>query len=141
MGSPKVRIANYVAGPSNCIASSTYYSVCCLSDCESLRNELEGKIQAPLASPEHVAAVVGNLSSSTVDAPRDLPQALTDKLQTIADRHSGEVPLHGRLFTQWMHYAFPNECPYPHIAESQAALTAVHWRENTVTATTAERHW
>jgi hypothetical protein len=80
MGGPKVRIANYVAGPSNCIASSTYYSVCCLSDCESLRNELEGKIQAPVASPEHVVAVVGNLSSSTVDAPRDLPQALTDKL-------------------------------------------------------------
>jgi hypothetical protein len=139
-GSPKVRIANYLAGPSNCIASSTYYSVCCLSDCEGLRNELEGKVQAPVASVEHLLDIVGNLSSSTVDAPREMPKALADKLQVIAERHSGLVPLHGRLFSQWMHYAFPNECPYPHIAESQAALTPAHWTgDNKPLATREEK--
>jgi hypothetical protein len=139
IGSPKVRIANYLAGPSNCIASSTYYSVCCLSDCEGLRNDVEGKIKAPVASPEHLLSIVGNLSSSSVDAPRKLPRALADKLQAIADRHSGLVPLHGRLFAQWMHYAFPSECPYPHIAESQAALTATHCFENKRTVTSEEK--
>ncbi len=28
----------------------------------------------------------------------------------------GRVPLHGRLFAQWMHHVFPRECPYPHVA-------------------------
>merc|ERR1719511_91835 len=64
---PSVRIANYMAGPSNCIAKSTYYSVCCLSDCEGIMNELEDKIEAPAASPELLLAVVGNLSSSSAE--------------------------------------------------------------------------
>merc|ERR550537_1532339 len=25
------------------------------------------------------------------------------------------IPLHGRLLAQWLHYAFPRECPYPHM--------------------------
>merc|ERR1719367_652914 len=40
-GSPKVRIANYLLGPSNCRGSSAYYQVCCMSECEPLFNELE----------------------------------------------------------------------------------------------------
>ena len=51
----KVRIANYLQGPSNCIASSTYYSVCCLSECEGVLNDLEVKIQAPTAEPMPVS--------------------------------------------------------------------------------------
>lgn len=43
-----------------------------------------------------------------------LTKALNGQLQKIADTHSGKVPLHGRLFAQWMHYAFPRECPFPH---------------------------
>ena len=42
-GEAYVRIANYMTGPSNCIASSSYYSVCCLNECEGLMNELESK--------------------------------------------------------------------------------------------------
>merc|ERR1719446_1699768 len=37
-------------------------------------------------------------------------------LEEIATHHSGLVPVHGRLFSQWLHYAFPHECPYPHMA-------------------------
>merc|ERR1711981_969440 len=73
-GGPAVLIPNYLVGPTNCIASSSYYSVCCMNECEGLMNELEHKIQAPKASPERLLALVGNLSSSTVDAPRALPQ-------------------------------------------------------------------
>merc|ERR1711862_713937 len=25
----------------------------------------------------------------------------------------GVVPLHGRAFSQWMHFVFPHDCPYP----------------------------
>jgi hypothetical protein len=132
-GGPRVRIANYLAGPSNCIASSTYYSVCCISECEILLNELESKIQAPSADPSRLLGLVSNMSSSTVDAPRDLGR-LMDKLETIADRNAGQVPLHGRLFAQWLHHAFPNECPYPAITETAAALTPNHWTGKSVTA-------
>ena len=31
---PRVRIANYITGPSKCIASSKYYSVWCLKECD-----------------------------------------------------------------------------------------------------------
>ena len=111
-GGPAVLIPNYLAGPTNCIASSSYYSVCCMNECEGLMNELEHKIQAPKASPERLLSLVGNLSSSTVDAPRTFPSALTEKLHAVASHHEGEVPIHGRFFAQWLHFAFPNECPF-----------------------------
>merc|ERR1719480_457031 len=39
---------------------------------------------------------------------------LKSQLWRIAEVHRGEVPLHGRLFSQWLHYTFPRECPLPH---------------------------
>jgi len=129
-----VRIANYISGPSNCIASSQYYSVCCLSDCESLMNELEGTVRAPTASPEQLLALIGNLSSSTVDAPRQLPHSLEEKLNAIGSRHGGRVPLHGRLLMQWMHFAFPADCPFPQVSEDASALSPSHWLDKKATA-------
>ena len=38
-----------------------------------------------------------------LDAPRQLPRALLNKLDEIAQLHGGEVPIHGRLFAQWLH--------------------------------------
>lgn len=139
-GAPAVRIANYLLGPSNCIASSSYYSICCLSECEGLVNELEVQIMSPEASPEHLRRLVGNLSSSTVEGPRELPEGLVEKLHSIAARHGGTVPLHGRLFLQWLHHAFPNECPYPEIVEKAAALTQGHWEEQKPMASEEEKN-
>merc|ERR1719171_44539 len=85
-----------------------------MNECEGLMNEIEHEIQAPTASPERLLGLVGNLSSSTIDGPRAFPSALKDKLYGIASHHEGEVPIHGRFFAQWLHFAFPNECPYPH---------------------------
>ena len=48
---------------------------------------------------------------------------LVAQLEAIAEVHSGEVPLHGRLFAQWLHYAFQYECPYPQ--KSDAVVTSV----------------
>merc|ERR1719297_394660 len=137
---PQVRIANYLMGPSNCIASSSYFSVCCLSECEGLMRELEQTIQAPTASAVQLLSLVGNMSSSSVEAPRDLPETLVDKLWAIAERHKGKVPLHARLFAQWMHFAFPGECPSPQAVEDAAVLRPSHWSgQQRATATDEER--
>jgi len=130
---PQVIIANYVAGPSNCIASSSYYSVCCLSECEGIFSELEHHVLAPAASPQRLLSLVRNIS----DTP--LPQGLPEKLQAIAAHHDGEVPLHGRLFAQWLHFAFPFECPYPSVLESATALTASQWLGGKSAASQEER--
>merc|ERR1719352_1850687 len=54
-----------------------------------------------------------------IDAQYDEPQNLTaqmvSKLHEVAAEHGGQIPLHGRLFSQWLHYAFPYECPYPQL--------------------------
>eukprot|EP00930_Biecheleria_cincta_P028726 TRINITY_DN20034_c0_g1_i1.p1 TRINITY_DN20034_c0_g1~~TRINITY_DN20034_c0_g1_i1.p1 ORF type:complete len:590 (-),score=119.08 TRINITY_DN20034_c0_g1_i1:168-1853(-) len=126
-GEPRVRIANYMIGPSNCIASSTYYSVCCLNECESLMNELEAKVRKPAEEPGQLLDFVSNMSSSTVDGHRELSQALMRRLHDIASRHGGQVQLHSRLFAQWMHHVFPNECPYPEMSDDVTVLTPSHW--------------
>merc|ERR1719235_104457 len=60
------------------------------------------------------------MTSHTADLeekrPLRLKGALTKQLTEIANAHGGQVPLHGRLFAQWLHYAFPHECPFPHRA-------------------------
>lgn len=134
----KVRIANYLQGPSNCIATTTYYSVCCLSECEGVLNDLEAKVQGPSAEAAHLLRLVGNVSSSTVDAPREFPQVMVERLQQIAEQNDGEVPLHGRLFAEWLHFAFPNECPYPHMVEAKT-LTPSHWFDKTISVEPDQR--
>jgi len=133
----RVRIPNYVAGPTNCIAQSAYYSVCCLSECETLMNELEGKIQAPMASSAQLVRLLSNMESSSMEAPRVLPKVLVDKLDVIAERNDGAVPLHGRLFAQWLHFAFPYECPFPEQVSS-AALTPSQWLDGKALASPEE---
>merc|ERR1719272_617081 len=113
---PSVIIANYLNSPTNCIASSSFYSVCCMDECEGLLGHLEQKVASPEATSTRIADIVSELASSSVIAPRKLTQGLLDRLGEIAAEHGGSVPLHGRLFAQWMHHAFPRECPYPHLS-------------------------
>ena len=138
-GEKKVRIANYLQGPSNCIASSSYYSICCLSECEGLVNELEATVQAPAADPAYLLELVGHISSASVDAPRQLPFGLKRRLQDIADHNGGQVPLHGRLFAEWMHYAFPHECPYPKVFQESKILTPEFWAQKKMSVDAQER--
>jgi hypothetical protein len=130
---PKVIITNYVAGPSNCIASSSYYSVCCISECDAIFTDLEKHILAPAASPDRVLALASNMSDHA------LSKDLEEKLRSIAERHGGQVPLHGRLFAQWLHFAFPHECPFPSVVASSAALTASEWLDADKYASEDER--
>eukprot|EP00929_Paragymnodinium_shiwhaense_P068961 TRINITY_DN3478_c1_g1_i1.p1 TRINITY_DN3478_c1_g1~~TRINITY_DN3478_c1_g1_i1.p1 ORF type:complete len:599 (+),score=180.98 TRINITY_DN3478_c1_g1_i1:87-1799(+) len=134
---PQVRIANYVLGPTNCIARSAFYSVCCVNECENLVSTLESQVQAPIASPEQLLRMVGGMASSTTDAPRAISEELARKLRSIAERNGGSVPLHGRLFMQWLHFAFPYECPYPQQVDT-AAMSPLAWGHGKATADTEE---
>merc|ERR1719215_1543338 len=134
---PSVVIVNYLTSPGNCIASSSFYSVCCMDECEGLLGHLERKIAGPEATPSRIAKLISELSSSSVIAPRHLPQVLLDRLGEIAATHGGTVPLHGRLFGQWMHHAFPRECPYPHLSGTTNPQTPDEWLESTGEETSA----
>merc|ERR1719517_101226 len=90
---------------------------------------LERSLVAPAASPGRIAELVAGLRSDTVDAPRHLTASLVSRLEEIADHHDGLVPLHGRLFAQWMHHAYPLECPYPHAAGTTQPITPDEWME------------
>ena len=124
---PSVIIPNYIQSATNCIASESLYSVCCLNECEQLMSHLEQEIDAPEAEPSRIAAMVASLPSSTVEAPRTLSPTLLEKLDEAAATHGGTVQLHGRLFGQWMHHAFPRECPFPHVAGSTNPQTPDEW--------------
>lgn len=121
----QVIIPNYLQAASNCIVSTSHYLVCCMNECEGLLGEIEQQIGRPTASPEEILDIVANLSSSSSqdDEPPNLNDGLAEQLRNVAAPHGGQVPLHGRLFAQWLHYAFPRECPFPHKAGSFAAHT------------------
>merc|ERR1719263_1524255 len=100
-----------------------------MDECEDLLTHLENDIKASEAPAARIAGLVAALPSATVTAPRELSSTLRRRLDEIADTHSGTIPLHGRLFAQWMHHAYPRECPYPHIAGTTAPQAAKGWQD------------
>eukprot|EP00933_Yihiella_yeosuensis_P058715 TRINITY_DN5938_c0_g1_i2.p1 TRINITY_DN5938_c0_g1~~TRINITY_DN5938_c0_g1_i2.p1 ORF type:complete len:384 (-),score=77.94 TRINITY_DN5938_c0_g1_i2:48-1199(-) len=129
-GKPTVVIPNYVNSRSNCLASSSIYSVCCLNECEALMGHIERQVAAPEASVRSIVELVSKLPSATVSAPRELSKELQARLEEVAAHHSGNVPLHGRLFAQWLHHAYPRECPFPHTSGSTNPMTADAWMQD-----------
>jgi len=127
----KLIIPNYINGPSNCIASSGFYAVCCIDECEDLLGHLESKLGAPTATPAEIVTLVAALPSASVPSNRTLSAALLRRLDDVAQHHGGRIPLHGRLFAQWMHHAYPRECPYPHVTGTTAPRTAEEWESET----------
>jgi hypothetical protein len=128
--SPSVMIANYLHSSNNCIASSGFYSVCCKDECEALFGHLEEQIAAPEAKPDTIVELIKHLPSSSVSTPRELAPTLLTRLEDIAAMNDGKVHLHGRLFAQWMHHAYPRECPYPHLTGTISQQTPDEWEES-----------
>jgi len=128
----RVIIPNYLNAPSNCIASSAYYGVCCIDECEEFVSQLERKLQAPTASLAEVAAIVhmqlAHVQSASAAGNSTLSKSILEKLQELADHHGGRVPIHGRLFAQWLHIVYPRECPYPHVSGTTQPKTAKEWK-------------
>jgi hypothetical protein len=138
---PQVLIANYIDGPSNCISHNNFFSVCCISECTGLLREIEGKVHAPAAEPGQLLDILFNLASDGTRGPLGQQKTafVTQKMHVIAERHGGMVPLHGRLFAQLLHHAFPSECPYPHAAASPASLSPSRHDEMSQVASKRER--
>jgi hypothetical protein len=111
---PRVIITNYIHQPNNCMITTESYSVCCRNECEDYMDELEAKVAAPQASAEKLVSLVQEIASMHSDSPPEVSKTMRARLQEIAEANGGEVPLHGRLFAQWLHYMFPHECVFPH---------------------------
>jgi hypothetical protein len=118
VSNPRVIIPNYIHSQSNCLGSSAHYSVCCLDECETILGRLEQSIAARAATPTEIVNLVRTIPSATVPGNRTLSPWLRERLEEIANRHHGRVPLHGRLFSQWLHFAYPRECKFPHVTDS-----------------------
>jgi len=127
-----VILPNYIAARTNCHAPSNLYTICCSDECEGLLGHIERHVTAPTAQPAQLIQIVSTLSSDTVDAPRNLSVLLVSRLHEIASTHGGSVPLHGRLFAQWMHHAYPRECPFPHVTGEGSPLAANNWMNESI---------
>merc|ERR1719316_147059 len=71
------------------------------------------------------------MPSGTTAANRKLSPLLRSRLNETAQHHGGLVPLHGRLFAQWMHLAYPRECNYPHLSGTTYKKTMEEWERET----------
>jgi len=132
----QVIIPNYMQAASNCIVSTPHYLVCCVNECESILNHVEAGVGSSLANPAQVLQLVSNVTDFD-DEPPKLKDSLKVQLERIAETHNGKIPLHGRLFAQWLHYVFPRECPFPHKTGASSAQTPVQFGDDYV-ASTAE---
>jgi hypothetical protein len=61
------------------------------------------------------------------DKPVKLSDSLKDRLRAVGDRHEGKIRLHSRLFAQWLHYVFPQECPFPHKSGTINMVSAMEY--------------
>ena len=82
------------------------------------------KIGASTAYPDEILSIIPAIP---VDEPREISENLRVRLQSASDAN-GRVPIHGRLFTQWLHNVFPRECPYPHQKGSVSLHTPEEWK-------------
>merc|ERR1719476_1017834 len=94
----------------------------------------------PSAPPSEIIEKASLLESDTVAAPRNLSSALQARLNQIGAMHGGRVPLHGRLFAQWMHHTYPRECLFPPVSGSTSPPSLDEWL-GSMEATQEEMEW
>jgi diadenosine tetraphosphatase ApaH/serine/threonine PP2A family protein phosphatase len=87
-----------------------------LDECEGILGRIEQLVSAPEVPASTILKIVPTIASATTPNNRTLSSWLQHRLNEIAEHHGGLVPLHGRLFAQWLHYAYPRECNFPHVA-------------------------
>eukprot|EP00929_Paragymnodinium_shiwhaense_P081811 TRINITY_DN428_c0_g6_i1.p1 TRINITY_DN428_c0_g6~~TRINITY_DN428_c0_g6_i1.p1 ORF type:complete len:602 (-),score=160.71 TRINITY_DN428_c0_g6_i1:148-1953(-) len=121
---PRVIIANYISGQANCVARTMFHAVCCPDECETHLSRFEQQLGRPEATPEEILAAEAAEGAAVSDL-------LQKRLHTIAAHHGGTVPLHGRLFAQWLHFVRPTSCAYPHPPGATYTKTMEEWEEDT----------
>jgi len=135
---PQVIAANYMQSSNSCVVGQKHFRVCCANPCQDFYSDLEAAIGAPEGAPGEILAIVSNFTHGLDDEPPRITAKLKAQLQEIAEANHGMIPLHGRLFAQWLHFVFPTECPFPHKADSVSGLSPFEFGVNEFTATVAE---
>jgi len=95
---------------------------------------IEEQVAGPAASAAQLAQIVTGLRDA-----KGLDPKLQKRLHGIAAQSGGLVPLHGRLFAQFLHHAFPRDCPYPHEAGTTNPQTPDDWMKSNGRSTTVSR--
>lgn len=131
--SPRLLTANYINSPTNCIQPTGYYMVCCHNECDDTLGHLERQLASPSATPVEILVALKALPgpAASLRGGRRLPPALRRRLTEVAGHHGGRVPIHGRLFAQWLHHVYPNECPYPHLSGTKNPEYVTDFEEET----------
>ena len=127
----QVIISNYLQSVSNCAPVTEHYNLCCPDLCESMLAEIEVAVGQEEASAEQILLIVENMSMPFSEDFEDeqlvqIDRFLRTRLDDVAAAHGGNVRLHSRLFAQWLHYAFPRDCPFPHKAGT-TVTSGVRW--------------
>jgi len=129
-----VIIPNYAYARLNCLNESSLYSVCCRNTCDDLLAQLEARVAGPSAPAATLAALATELTpgeESLASRGASFEPGLIARLDEVAALHGGQVPLHGRLFAQWLHHAYPLDCPYPHEAGTATLESPEEWMART----------
>jgi len=120
---PRVIVPNYMYSLSNCVTMRKHFSICCLDACESILATVEMLLGSPRGLPEDITDVLSGLSMVESQTNLALSGSLRQRLYDVAASHGGLVPIHGRLFQQWLHHAYPLECAFPHMSGTVRPLT------------------
>jgi hypothetical protein len=126
VGAKRLIIPNYIHSQSFCLSTVSFYTVCCPSECEGFLRTLENDVAAPVVEPERLNELV---SSRLPNAIGDPTARLAD-FNSIAAANNGKVPLHSRAFSQWLHRAFPTQCPSPNDMSTTNPKTADEWMQD-----------
>lgn len=127
---PRVIIPNYVAGLSNCVARTSFYSTCCPNTCEALLNRVERALGKAEATPAEITIAMEDPTASLESGFQGLSPWLRHRLDDLAQHHNGRIPLHGRLFAQWMHFLHPRDCMYPHVSGTTYKKSLDEWEKD-----------
>lgn len=123
---PMVIIPNYVLSLSQCLKSFSLYAICCKDVCEDLQVQIETELGTSQAPPERIVQVLEGMSSAMWKLNGTISASLRSRLSEMSSLHGGQVPIHGRLFAQWLHHLHPLHCPHPHEGTiNHAAINAL----------------
>jgi len=118
-------VPNYINSQSMCLSTASFYTACCVNECEELISALERGAAGPTAEPQKLAELVAALPTP---ASGDSAKRL-EELKIIATENSGSVPIHSRAVAAWMYRAFPLQCPAPNDMPTTNPKTPDEWMQ------------
>ena len=112
---------------SKCFFAQPHYLVCCINKCEEEMCYIEdARDRYSSGFGEDTLLVAVKLTNGDNERA-EIDVSLRSQLSRMASTHGGKVPLHGRFSAQWLHYAFPRECPFPYKTGTAAARTPMQF--------------